>query len=293
MFVGTARFAVPSLEALVLAGHDIALVVTQPDRPGHRLKLTPPAVKLAAQSFRLEAFQPERIRADASIDRLRQAAAELIVVVAYGQIIPPSILELPPRGVVNVHGSLLPRWRGAAPVAHAILAGDRVTGVTIMQMDELLDHGPILAQREAEIGPHEDAAELTERLAVLGADLLVETLAGLDQIVPREQDHAAATLAPKLSRQDGELSWELPAEEIDRRVRAFTPWPGVTLPFANARVKVLRGRPLSGSGTPGEVLAAGGEGVEVACGRGSYLLREVQLPGGRPLPAAVLVAGSA
>jgi methionyl-tRNA formyltransferase len=136
-------------------------------------------------------------------------------------------------------------------------------------------------------------AELTERLAVLGADLLVETLAGLDQIVPREQDHAAATLAPKLSRQDGELSWELPAEEIDRRVRAFTPWPGVTLPFANARVKVLRGRPLSGSGTPGEVLAAGGEGVEVACGRGSYLLREVQLPGGRPLPAAVLVAGSA
>ena len=293
MFVGTAPFAVPSLEALVLAGHEVALVVTQPDRPGHRLKPAPPAVKLAALALRLGVDQPDRIRGEASVERLRGAEPELIVVVAYGQIIPPSILELPPRGVVNVHGSLLPRWRGAAPVAHAILAGDRVTGVTIMQMDELLDHGPILARREAEIGPHEDAAELTERLAVLGADLLVETLAGLDQIVPREQDHAAATLAPKLSRQDGELSWELPAEEIDRRVRAFTPWPGVTLPFANARVKVLRGRPLSGSGTPGEVLAAGGEGVEVACGRGSYLLREVQLPGGRPLPAAVLVAGSA
>ncbi len=281
----------PSLRALLAAGHQPRLVVTQPDRPGHRLKLTPGPVKLAAEELGLELTQPERIGAPESIDRLRDLAPELMVVVAYGQIIPSSILELPPRGVLNVHGSLLPRWRGAAPVARAILAGDRVTGITIMQMDRLLDHGPILAQREVEIGSREDAVSLTQRLALVGADLLVETLARLAELEPREQDHSAATLAPKLSREEGELSWELAADEVDRRVRAFRPWPGVTLPFAGARVKVLSGRPQDGTGTPGQVLGVGAESVEVACGSGSYVLREVQLPGRRATPAAALVGG--
>jgi methionyl-tRNA formyltransferase len=265
-------------------------VVTQPDRPGHRLRLTPPPVKTAAEELGLTVFQPDRIRAPEAIERLAEAEPELVVVVAYGQFIPRAILQLPPRGVLNVHASLLPRWRGAAPIAHAILAGDSETGVTIMQMDELLDHGPLLTTRQTAIGDREDAAALAARLADLGADLLVDTLARLDGLQPREQDHASATLAPKLSREDGLLDWQLDALEIDRRVRAFQPWPGVTLPFGGDRVKVLRGRPGEGSGVAGQVLGLEGGGVEVAAGRGSYVLDEVQPPGGRSLPARILVA---
>ena len=279
----------PSLRALPQAGHRLDLVVTQPDRPGHRLRLTPPPVKVAAEEIGLEVFQPERIRAPESVARLTAAAPELIVVVAYGQIVPRSVLEIPPRGVVNVHASLLPRHRGAAPVNHAILAGDRTTGVTIMRLDELLDHGPVLATRETEIGPGEDAAALGGRLALIGAELLVDVLARLDDLRPVEQDHAAASQAPKLSREDGELDWSLTADEIDRRVRALQPWPGVTLPLGGSRVKVLRGRPLTGSGRPGEVLVAGRDGVEVAAGHGSYLLQEVQPPGRRPMAPRALV----
>jgi methionyl-tRNA formyltransferase len=292
-FIGTAAFAVPSLRALHGAGHDVALVVTQPDRPGHRMRLTPPAVKVAALELGLEVFQPERIRAPEAVARLEALAPELAVVVAYGQIIPRSVLAIPPRGVLNVHGSLLPRHRGAAPIAGAILGGDEVTGVTIMRMDEQLDHGPILATWETPIGRHEDAAALAERLAVAGAALLVATVARLDEITPVEQDHAAATVAPKLARQDGELEWDAGAGEIDRRVRALQPWPGVTLPLAGDRVKVLRGRPLDGSGQPGQVLRAGRDGVEVATGDGSYLLEEVQPPGRRPMAPQALVANRA
>ena len=283
----------PSLQALFQAGHQVRLVVTQPDRPGHRLRVTPPPVKLAAEELGLEVFQPEKIRTPESVARLRSAAPELMVVVAYGQIIPRSVLEIPPRGIVNVHGSLLPRHRGAAPVNHAILAGDTVTGVTVMCLDELLDHGPVLAARQTEIGPEEDAAALGERLAVMGAELLVEVLGRFEELRPEEQDHAAATLAPKLSRTDGELEWDLSADEIDRRVRALQPWPGVTLPLYGTRVKVLRGRALRGSGQPGEVLAAGSKGVEVAAGRGSYLLEEVQPPGRRPMSPRTLVKSRA
>jgi methionyl-tRNA formyltransferase len=254
--------------------------------------MTPPPVKVAAQELGLAVYQPERIRLPEAMERLAAAGPELIVVVAYGQIIPRTVLEQPSRGVLNVHASLLPRWRGAAPVAHAILAGDPVTGVTIMQMDEQLDHGPILARSETAIGEREDAQELSARLAALGAGLLVDTLGRLDALEPREQDHSAATLAPKLSREDGELGWNLDAGEIDRRVRAFQPWPGVTLPFQGGRVKVLRGHPGEGSGAAGEVLRADG-GVEVAARSGSYVLEEVQPPGKRPLPATILVAGDA
>ena len=279
----------PSLRALHTAGHDVALVVTQPDRPGNRLRLTPPPVKVAANELGLEVLQPERVRTPESVARLTAAAPELMVVIAYGQIMPRSVLEIPPQGVLNVHASLLPRHRGAAPIAHAILSGDSVTGVTIMQMDELLDHGPVLAVRKTAIGAHEDAAALAERLAAMGAVLLVETIARLDEIEPVEQDHTAATLAPKLAREDGELEWDLDADELDRRVRALQPWPGVTVPFAGARVKVLRGRPLLGSGAPGQVLRSSRDGVEVAARRGSYLLEEVQPPGRRPTPPQALV----
>lgn len=283
----------PSLRALLQAGHRLQLVVTQPDRPGNRMRLTPPPVKVAAEDMGLEVFQPERIRAPESVARIAVAAPALIVVVAYGQIIPRSVLDIPPRGVLNVHASLLPRHRGAAPVNHAILAGDTITGVTIMLLDEQLDHGPVLATRETEIGPGEDAGALGGRLALMGAQLLVDVLARLNDLRPVEQDHAAATQAPKLSREDGELNWGLPADEIDRRVRALQPWPGVTLPLGGRRVKVLRGRPLTGSGRPGEVLAAGRDGVEVAAGHGSYLLQEVQPPGRRPMAPGALVTSRA
>lgn len=280
----------PSLRALHAAGHRVLLAVTQPDRPGHRRRLTPPAVKVAAQELGLPVAQPERIRDPDVVETLAGLEPELGVVVAYGQIIPRSVLDLPRRGIVNVHASLLPRWRGAAPVPHAILAGDRVTGVTIMQMDEELDHGPVLARRETAIGERETAAELAGRLAELGAALLVETLAGLDRIQPREQDHGAATRAGKLEKADGELSWDLPAIELDRRVRAFDPWPGVTLPYAGRRVKVLRGHVgEGGAGAPGTLLHVGGRGVEVATADGSYVLEEVQVPGGRPGPARSLL----
>jgi methionyl-tRNA formyltransferase len=255
---------VPSLRALHAAGHEIRLVITQPDRPGHRMKLTPPAVKLAATQLGLEVYQPERVRDAEVVERLRALAPELIVVVAYGQIIPRSILEIPGRGVVNVHASLLPRHRGASPVAHSILAGDRETGVTIMRMDEQLDHGPVLAVRKVVIEPQEDAAGLTRRLAEVGAVLLVETIAHLDALTEVEQDHARATIAPRLRREDGELDWSLGAEEIDRRVRALQPWPGVTLPTSRGRIKVLSGH-VEGD---------------------RYVPEVVQVPGRKPAPAA-------
>ena len=205
------------------------------------MKVTPSPVKVAAQELGLPVYQPEKIREPAAVERLRSLAPDAMVVVAYGQIIPAGVLSFPAKGVVNVHASLLPRHRGAAPVAGAILAGDRETGVTIMRMDEQLDHGPILATRETAIGSREDGAALTARLAEMGAELLVETLARLDEIEPRTQEHGQATVAPRLRREDGELDWSLGAEEIDRRVRALQPWPGATLPTARGRVKVLSG----------------------------------------------------
>lgn len=253
----------PSLRALHAAGHRIQLVITQPDKPGHRLKVTPPPVKVAAQELGLSVYQPDRIRNPEAVEKVKRLSPDLLVVVAYGQIIPPSVLSIPELGAVNVHASLLPRHRGAAPVAHAILAGDRETGVTIMRMDELLDHGPILATRKTVIAADEDAVTLTSRLAVIGAELLLATIERTEKIKPVEQDHNRATLAPRLRREDGELEWSIGPAEIDRRVRALQPWPGVTLPTYRGRVKVLKGH------------------LE----RDRYVPDTVQLPGKRPAPA--------
>lgn len=226
------------------------------------MKMTPPAVKVAATELGFRVEQPERIGDPVVIDLLRRVAPDLMVVVAYGQIIPRAILEIPRKGVTNVHASLLPKHRGAAPIAGAILAGEVETGVTIMKMDEKLDHGPILATRSTEIKTGEDAPTLTKRLAEIGAELLVDTIKKLGEIAPVEQDHAKATYAPKLSREMGELNWKLPAEEIDHKVRAFQPWPGVTLPAPGGRMKILRGH-IDGS---------------------RYVPELVQMPGKRPQP---------
>jgi methionyl-tRNA formyltransferase len=227
------------------------------------MKLTAPAVKVAAQELGIEVYQPEKIRDPEAVERIRSIAPDLLVVVAYGQIIPRSVLSIPKHGAINVHASLLPRHRGAAPIAHAILAGDSETGVTIMRMDEQLDHGPILAMRSTSIGGDEDAVALTSRLAEMGAELLVETLARLDQIEPEEQAHEKATVAPRLNREDGEIDWNVGPLEIDRRVRALQPWPGVTLPTKLGRVKVLKGH-VEGD---------------------RYVPDVVQVPGKKPAPA--------
>ena len=279
----------PSLEALIAARHELSLVITQPDRPGHRNKILPTPIKQAALKHGLHVYQPDRIRSPESIAQIRWANPELMVVVAYGQILPPEVLEIPPRGVLNVHASLLPRHRGAAPINQAILAGDTETGVTIMLMDEQLDHGPILARRTVPIGPETTAPALTAELAKLGAALLVEVLADLERFPPAEQDHAAATLAPRLRKEDGELDWSLPAAEIDRRVRGLDPWPGTAATLADRPLKVLRGRPAEGSGKPGEIIKAGSDGLLVATGDGGYLVEEVQLPSRRPMPARQLL----
>ena len=232
----------PSLRVLQAAGHEISLVVTQPDRPaGRGMKVAAPPVKVAAQEMGLPVYQPERIREPEALERIGTASPDLLVVVAYGQIIPRSVLSLPRLGAINVHASLLPRWRGAAPINRAILAGDRETGVSIMKMDEQLDHGPVLAVRVTPIGERENAVELTARLAEMGAELLVQTLENFDHVRPVDQDHATATLARKLSKEEGELEWGMGAEEIDRRARGLQPWPGVTLPTPRGRVKILRG----------------------------------------------------
>jgi len=276
---------VPSLQALNQAGHDIPLVVTQPDKPGHRMKVTAPPVKAVALDLGLEVYQPERVRDPEAVDRVRKLGPDLMVVVAYGQIIPAELLGIPRLGAVNVHASLLPRLRGAAPVARAILAGDDVTGVTIMRMDEQLDHGPVLATREVRIARDEDAAHLTERLALVGAELLVATIERLGEIVPRVQDDAVATLAPRLRKEEGELDWDRPAAEIVRALRAFTPWPGVTLPFGPGRIKVLEAHAREGSAPPGQVARVEGDWVHLGTKEGILVLMKAQLPGRRPTPA--------
>ena len=220
-------------------------------------------VKVAALELGLPVYQPEKMRDPDVVERLRRLDPDVMVVVAYGQIIPRDVLSIPAKGVVNVHASLLPRHRGASPIAHAILAGDRETGVTIMKMDEQLDHGPLLAVQATPIGDTEDAVALTARLAALGALLLVITLENLDVIRAVEQEHGRATVAPRLRREDGELLGSEPAVEIDRRVRALQPWPGVTLPTKRGRVKVISGH-VEGD---------------------RYVPDVVQVPGKRPAPA--------
>jgi methionyl-tRNA formyltransferase len=294
-FLGTGAFAVPSLEALA-EHHEVALVVSQPDREqGRGRQLAAPPVKVRAVQLGLAVEQPRRIREPEAVDRLRSARPEALVVVAYGQILPPAVLELAPRGAINVHGSLLPRWRGAAPIQWAIAEGDPETGVTTMLLDEGLDTGPILLQRPERLAGDETAASLSARLAPLGAGLLIETLDGLAKggIRPRPQDPARATHARLLSKDDGRVEWTLGGEAIERRVRAFTPWPGAFFFLGQTRVRLVRAQaaPPQG-GEPGAVVAVGQDGILVSCGaRPGARLLEVQPESRRSMSAAAMAAG--
>jgi methionyl-tRNA formyltransferase len=303
VFFGTPEFAVPTLAALVAAGRPPLRVVTQPPRPAGRGRrpLQPPVARWATEHD-LAVLQPERVRSPELMAELRPLAPAAAVVVAFGQIFPRELLALPAHGCLNLHASLLPRWRGAAPIQAAIAAGDERTGVTVMRMEEGLDTGPILLQAETAIGPGETAGELAGRLAVLGARLMVEALAGLErgELVPRPQDGARATVAPRLTRGGGRADWTLPAAELASRLRAYTPWPGVSAELRGAPVKLLRAEPLppppaapSGAApAPGTFLELTPAGLAVACGGGTALaVAELQRPGRKPLPARDFVNG--
>ena len=298
VFCGTPQFAVPSLERLAAGGFDIQLVVTQPDRPqGRGMVLAPPPVKQAAAKLGLPVVQPEKIKTNEDFKhKLEQLHPIAIIVVGYGRLIPPWMLALPPRGNINVHASLLPRYRGAAPVQWAIANGEKVTGVTTMLLNEGLDTGDILLQDYIPIDAEDTAITLTPRLAELGADLLLKTLRGLERgtVRPKAQDHSRATLAPILKKEDGKIDFKHPATEIYNRLRGFQPWPGATAKFRGKSLKVVAARQeLPGTATlaPGE-LKWDGDKLLAGCGGGTKLeLLEVQPEGKRKISAREFVSG--
>ncbi|HWR21064.1 MAG TPA: methionyl-tRNA formyltransferase [Verrucomicrobiae bacterium] len=295
-FMGTPMFALPSLRALIAAGHDICLVVTQPDRPAGRGRVpTPPPVKLAAQELGLPILQPEKVGEPAVISALQAAQPEAIVVVAYGQLLPKSILTLPPYGCLNIHASLLPKYRGAAPIPWAIIQGENVTGITMMQIEARMDAGPILMQQPEPIGPRDTAGTLGERLAVTGAELLCQAL---DQVVrrtaqPIPQDEQFATYAPKLLPADTHLDWVRDARDLDCLIRGLCPAPGAVTSFGGRRVKVLQVEAEAAAGSPpGAVCAIDrAKGVFVAAGQGGLWLSQVQPENRRVMTAAEFASG--
>ena len=277
VFMGTPDFAVPSLQALIDAGHDVCAVYTQPDKPqGRKQILTAPPVKTLA----LEQA------------RLRELAPEVIIVVAYGKLLPKAVLDIPPHGCINVHGSLLPRWRGAAPIQWAVIAGDEMAGVTTMQMAEGLDTGDMLLTYETKIGEKETAGELFDRLAQSGAELLTQTLVKLDEITPRPQDDAQSCYAHMLDKQMAVIDWSKSAHEIDCLIRGLNPWPIALTMLSGERLKVFAAEKANGNGEPGTVLEADPKkGLTVACGEGALKLIEIQLVGGKRMKATDFLRG--
>jgi methionyl-tRNA formyltransferase len=293
-FAGTPEFAAVALQALIDAGHEVALVLTQPDRPaGRGMKLQPSAVKAVAIAHGLALAQPRSLRLDgkypddATVARqaLQDAAPEMMVVAAYGLILPRWVLDLPPRGCLNIHGSVLPRWRGAAPIHRAIEAGDSVTGITIMQMDEGLDTGDMLLVETTPIEADDTTATLHDKLATQGARLIVQALAA-PVLQRRPQPEEGITYAHKIDKSEAAIDWTQPATLIERRVRAFDPFPGASFEAHGETVKLWRADVLAGIGRPGEVLAASPDHLVIACGDGALALRQVQRPGGRRIDAA-------
>lgn len=290
VFLGTPAFAVPTLEALIAAGHEVVSVVSQPDRPrGRGQQLTASPVKEAALRHGLLVYQPERIRRPDAGAALAALAPEVMVVVGYGQIIPQVVIDIPPRGIINVHGSLLPKYRGAGPVQWAIAKGEARTGVTTMRIDAGLDTGDMLLKAATEIGPDETAVELGARLAALGAALLVETLARIDTIAPEKQDPAEATYAPLLKKGDGVIDWTQPAQAIHDRVRGFQPWPGAYTRFRGQQLHIWKSRVVAGAGgIPGQLVL---HPLRAVCGAAALELIEVQLEGRKRIAGEAFANG--
>ena len=295
VFMGTPDFAVPSLQALIDAGHDVCAVYTQPDKPqGRKQILTAPPVKTLALEHDIPVFQPNTLKNEDEQARLRELAPEVIIVVAYGKLLPKAVLDIPPHGCINVHGSLLPRWRGAAPIQWAVIAGDEMAGVTTMQMAEGLDTGDMLLTYETKVGEKETAGELFDRLAQSGAELLTQTLVKLDEITPRPQDDAQSCYAHMLDKQMAVIDWSKSAHEIDCLIRGLNPWPIALTTLSGERLKVFAAEKAAGNGEPGTVLEADPKkGLTVACGEGALKLTEIQLVGGKRMKATDFLRGHA
>lgn len=294
IFMGTPDFACPTLQILLDRGEQVAAVFTQPDRPkGRGQKLQPPPVKELALQHGIPVVQPPKVRAPEVIDRIREMQPDLIVVVAFGQILPKALLDIPVHGCINVHASLLPRYRGAAPLNWCIVNGESETGVTTMLMDVGLDTGPMLLKKATPIGPDEDIASLHDRMSLLGAELLGETLDQLKSgnISPTPQDDSQSCYAPLLKKEDGLIDWRKPATAIHNLVRGFALWPGAVTSLAGETFKLFRTGIARGSGEPGTVLRADKAGIEVACGTDSLLIFELQAAGSRRMDAASFLAG--
>ncbi len=293
VFMGTPDFAVPSLQALIDAGHDVCAVYTQPDKPqGRKQILTAPPVKTLALEHDIPVFQPNTLKNEDEQARLRELAPEVIIVVAYGKLLPKAVLDIPPHGCINVHGSLLPRWRGAAPIQWAVIAGDEMAGVTTMQMAEGLDTGDMLLTYETKVGEKETAGELFDRLAQSGAELLTQTLVKLDEITPRPQDEAQSCYAHMLDKQMAVIDWSKSAHEIDCLIRGLNPWPIALTTLSGERLKVFAAEKAAGNGEPGTVLEADPKkGLTVACGEGALRLTEIQLVGGKRMKATDFLRG--
>jgi methionyl-tRNA formyltransferase len=294
VFMGTPSFACPSLAALLAGPDTVVGVVSQPDRPrGRGLAVTPPPVKTLALAHGLPVLQPVKVRTPEFLDELRGFAPDAIVVAAYGRILPRTILDLPPHGCINVHASILPRHRGAAPIQHAILAGDRETGVSIMAMSEEMDAGDVLLVRTTPIAADDTGGSLGERLSNLGATALVDAMAGIKsgsaRAAPQPSD--GVTFAPRIEREHTRLDWTRPAAELARTVRAFAPEPGAFTTMDGATLKVFAAETREGRGEPGRILEANPNGLVVAAGDGALALVEVQPPGKRRMPIGAFLAG--
>ena len=296
VFFGTPDFAAVSLDAVLESKHEVVGVVAQPDRKaGRGLKVHRPETALLAESRGVPVLQPSKIRTDQFLDSIRGMHPDVGVVVAYGRILPSALLEIPPHGFLNVHASILPAFRGAAPIQRAIENGEEETGVSIMQVDEELDHGPILSTRTAPIEGDERAPELFDRLAEIGAELMVETLDAIERgaVTPQEQQHSKATLAPRIEKNEGEIDLSQSAKVIYDRFRAFWPWPGLSILAGGERLKLMEIAPEPGTSrkSPGTIVTIDDDSVIVATGKGLLRLREVQRPGRRSVSAADYVRG--
>jgi methionyl-tRNA formyltransferase len=301
-FAGTPQFALPALRALLSSQHQVVGVLTQPDRPagrGRELRASP--IKLLAAEHHLPVAQPETLKTAEGRAALHGWSPDLLVVVAYGLILPPAVLLMPRMGCLNIHGSVLPRWRGAAPIQRAVLAGDAETGVTIMQLDEGLDTGPVLLERRRPIGLHDTAGDLHDALAELGAAALLEAIEGLStgQLLPRAQSAEGVTYAAKIDKSEARIDWSGSAVQLDRQIRAFNPWPVAETRLAGESLRLLRARvaePRAREAAPGTVLGLAEDGLRVACGEGVLAVGELQRAGKRPVSArdfanAVRLAG--
>nr|Q47K50.1 RecName: Full=Methionyl-tRNA formyltransferase [Dechloromonas aromatica RCB] len=291
IFAGTPEFAAQALQGIVNAGHEVALVLTQPDRPaGRGMALQPSAVKKVALTHGIEVFQPLTLKDAEAQARIAAVGAEIMVVAAYGLILPQVVLDMPRFGCINIHGSLLPRWRGAAPIQRALLAGDAETGVCIMQMEAGLDTGPVLLRGAFPIAATDTTATLHDRLAELGARLVVEALGKLP--LPAEPQPAdGVTYAQKIEKAEAMIDWSKSAAELDRHIRAFNPFPGAQALFRGQTVKLWQASPVAGRGETGAILAVDKNSIIIACGEGALAVTELQKAGGKRLPVQQFLAG--